>query len=156
MFSLSSLKLGTGRLVGGEEESEVTINLGNILVFVTGAIYLPPMGFESTPEIRFTGDIHATKMRLTSASTCGPTLYLPLSLSDPDVFAKKMDMAIIGAQCFASIVAVVHSVLFYTCTVIVMLYLTVVDCRVNHSFLKVGPFDYSNSHVVFDCSGLSW
>ena len=80
MFSLPSLKLGTGRLVGGEEESEVTINLGNILVFVTGANHLLPMGFESTPEIRFTSDIHATEMRLPSASTCGPTLY-PATLS---------------------------------------------------------------------------
>ena len=29
-------------------------------------------------------------MRLPSASTCGPTLYLPLVLSDPDVFSEKM------------------------------------------------------------------
>ena len=60
------------------------------------------MGFDRDPEIQFTGEPHQTEMRLPSASTCGPTLYLPLVLSDPDVFSQKMDMAIIGGQCFGA------------------------------------------------------
>ncbi len=60
------------------------------------------MGFDRDPEIQFTGEPHQQEMRLPSASTCGPTLYLPLVLSDPDVFSEKMDMAIIGGQCFGA------------------------------------------------------
>ena len=41
-------------------------------------------------------------MRLPTALTCGLTLYLPLVLSDPDVFSEKMDMAIIGGQYFGA------------------------------------------------------
>lgn len=58
------------------------------------------MGFENVPEIHFTGTPDKKEMRLPSASTCGPTLYLPLCLSDADVFAEKMDIAIVGAQSF--------------------------------------------------------
>ena len=60
------------------------------------------MGFDGVPEICFTGSIHKKEMRLPSASTCGPTLYLPLCLTDPDVFAEKMDMAITRAQIFGA------------------------------------------------------
>lgn len=84
----------------GVGESEMTINIQNILVFVTGADDIPPLCFDSPPEVHFSGDTYQQEMRLPSASTCGPTLYLPLCLSDPDVFAEKMDIAIIGAQCF--------------------------------------------------------
>ena len=50
---------------------------------------------------------------------------------------------------------ILFSKLDHLIIVIIMLYLTVVDCHVNHSFLKVGPFDDSNSHFLFHCSGLS-
>ena len=86
---------GSGRTVG-----EICISLENILIFITGVDHIPPMGLEGIPEIRFTGTIHSKEMRLPSASTCGPTLYLPLCLSDVDTFAEKMDTAIIGAQGF--------------------------------------------------------
>ena len=79
---------------------EINVSLESILVFITGADHIPPLGFEGTPEIRFTGSPYQKEMRLPSASTCGPTLYLPLCLSDPDIFAEKMDIAIIGAQSF--------------------------------------------------------
>ena len=49
----------------------------------------PPLGFENTPEIQF-------------ASTCGPTLYLPIVLVDPNWFQEKMDYAITGAHGFGS------------------------------------------------------
>ena len=87
-------------MVGGGDESEMTISIQNILVFVTGADDIPPLGFDSPAEVHFSGDTYKQEMRLPSASTCGPSLYLPFCLSDPDVFAEKMDMAIIGAQCF--------------------------------------------------------
>lgn len=58
------------------------------------------MGFGSDPEIQFTGQSADKEMRLPFAHTCGPTLFIPLVLNDADVFAEKMDLAIIGGQCF--------------------------------------------------------
>ena len=86
---------GSGRIVG-----EMNISLENILTFITGADHIPPMGFEGTSEVHFTGSLYEKEMRLPSASTCGPTLYLPLCLSDVDIFTEKMDIAIVGAQSF--------------------------------------------------------
>ncbi len=96
--------LGAGRHIQREDGSEdlLIVNIHQILQFATGAEVLPPMGFDRDPEIQFTGEPHQKEMRLPSASTCGPTLYLPLVLSDPDVFSEKMDMAIIGGQCFGA------------------------------------------------------
>ena len=91
---------GSGRHIQHNEDSGITVKLRDILVFITGADCLPPMGFDNDSEIRFVGDSYSHVMRLPYASTCGPTLYLPLVLSDPDVFDEKMDMAIVGAQCF--------------------------------------------------------
>ena len=71
------------------------IGLGTVLIFTTGADHEPPMGFGNgcTPEIRF-----ELENRLPHASTCGPTLYLPLHMSDPDKFCEQMDFAICNAH----------------------------------------------------------
>ena len=74
--------IGTGRQVG-----EVVIKLSSILSFVTGLDCIPALGFECDPEIEF---IRNDKGRLPYASTCMPTLYLPLSLTEPDIFFDKM------------------------------------------------------------------
>ena len=66
------------------------INLGNVLMFSTGIDHPPPMGFPSHPEISLIDD---DKRTLPYVSTCGPTLYLTLTLRDPDVFQDRMDMA---------------------------------------------------------------
>ena len=85
--------IGSGRQVG-----EVAVNLSSILIFVTGLDCIPALGFASPLEIEFIKD--NDKGRLPSASTCTPALYLPLSLTDEDVFFERMDTAIIGAQMF--------------------------------------------------------
>ncbi|XP_019859447.1 PREDICTED: G2/M phase-specific E3 ubiquitin-protein ligase-like isoform X1 [Amphimedon queenslandica] len=84
---------GSGRQVG-----EVAVNLSSILIFVTGLDCIPALGFASPLEIEFIKD--NDKGRLPSASTCTPALYLPLSLTDEDIFFERMDTAIIGAQMF--------------------------------------------------------
>jgi hypothetical protein len=45
------------------------------------------------PEIRF-----EKENRLPHASTCGPTLYLPLHMDDPDKFSQQMHFAICNAR----------------------------------------------------------
>ena len=53
--------------------------LEDLLSFVTGADYPPPLGFPSSPEIVFTDDsLHL----LPKASTCTLTLYLSVNLID--------------------------------------------------------------------------
>ena len=66
------------------------INLECLLAFITGADHIPPIGFPNAPQITF----EPNKDRLPSASTCGPTLYLPLVLRDPDYFRDKKDYAL--------------------------------------------------------------
>ena len=79
------------------DSEDLWIDLGIILSFVTGTDHPPPLGFPNTPDIEFQTDV--TKC-LPFASTCGPTLYLPLALSDPDRFKEKMDFAICCAHGF--------------------------------------------------------
>lgn len=80
-------------------ESDIALDLGSILTFATGADHPPPLGFLGQPEISFETD---TAKSLPTACTCGPTLYLPLSLTDPDRFRDRMDFAIICAHGFGS------------------------------------------------------
>ena len=52
----------------------------------TGSDRTPPWVFLSNePEIRFEVD----HTRRPTASTCGPTLHLPITLIDPDMFEEK-------------------------------------------------------------------
>ncbi len=97
--------IGDGRIVPNDDPTSpiVVITMGSILSFVTGSDTIPPLGFENNPEIRFDGDHLNPAMRLPSASTCGPTLYLPYALSTVELFAEKMDMSIAGAQSFGVI-----------------------------------------------------
>ena len=99
---ISVISIGSGRQIQREDGSDnlIIIQLHHVLQFATGADVVPPMGFDRDPEICFSGELTDKELRLPSASTCAPTLYLPLVLSDPDVFCEKMDTAIIGGQCF--------------------------------------------------------
>lgn len=89
------------RVIANEDHSgdDLTIDLRAVLVFVTGADHPPPMGFPNSPEILF----ETSKNRsLPTACTCGPSLYLPLVLKDPDYFREKMDFAICCAHGFGN------------------------------------------------------
>ena len=89
--------------VGGREDDEgspFTIDLGTVLTFVTGADHIPPLGFPSTPIIQF---ISEESRFLPTASTCIPSLFLPLQLTDYEDFKRNMDMAVICAHGFGSV-----------------------------------------------------
>lgn len=82
------------------QQSDIIISLGTVLVFATEIDHPPPsMGFPNQPQIKFDDD---DKKTLPFASTCGPTLYLPLTLSDPDYFTKRMDIALCCAHGFGN------------------------------------------------------
>jgi len=53
--------------------------------FITGADAPPPVGFPQEPAIFFVQDPTKT---LPTASTCSLSLYLPLSLTDYEVFQQ--------------------------------------------------------------------
>ena len=94
--------------IQGVEWFQVRIPLRTALVLILEAFsHLlqvqttpPPMGFSNEPEIKF--EVDCTRM-LPTASTCGPTLYLPITLTDPDTFKNKMDVALICAHGFGSV-----------------------------------------------------
>lgn len=74
--------------VGGRPTSDggpslVTVNLPQILAFVTGADAIPPMGFPTDPVIIFSKD----KSRLLPlSSTCSFSLTLSTGLVEYDMF----------------------------------------------------------------------
>lgn len=78
---------------------DITITLETVFAFATGADQEPPMGFENTPQIQF----EPRRDRfLPCACTCIPAIILPVVLTDPDTFRKRMDFAIIGARGFGN------------------------------------------------------
>lgn len=60
--------LGTKVVSESDEEHDTTLRLEDILVFVTGADCVPPMGFKMAPKIHFS---HSS-LKLAVASTCAP------------------------------------------------------------------------------------
>jgi hypothetical protein len=97
MFFLYYLE---GRMIPHEgDEKDIAITLETVFTFATGADHEPPLGFENQPDIKF--DMRKERF-LPYASTCGPTLYLPIVLTDPDLFKEKMDYAITGAHGFGN------------------------------------------------------
>ena len=56
-----------------DEEHDITLRLEDILVFITGADCVPPMGFKTAPGIHFS---HSS-LKLALASTRAPSITLP-------------------------------------------------------------------------------
>ena len=84
---------------GEGEDREVLLSLGDILTFVTGASCVPPMGFDSPPQINFCHeDAH-----FPTASTCVPSITIPQSMREMSVFVTRMTEAIIGAIGFGKV-----------------------------------------------------
>ena len=88
-----------GRVILTEDPDgeDMWVDLGSIMSFATGSDHPPPLGFPNAPDIQFEMDLSKT---LPFASTCAPTLYLPLALNEPDLFKEKMDFAICCAHGF--------------------------------------------------------
>ena len=88
-----------GRVIPTEDPDgeDMWVDLGSIMSFATGSDHPPPLGFPNAPDIQFETDLSKS---LPFASTCAPTLYLPLALNEPDLFKEKMDFAICCAHRF--------------------------------------------------------
>ncbi len=72
-----------------------------MLAFVTGADRIPPMGFASTPIIKF---IHEPTSRLPTASTCTPSLSLPIvPMQSYDAFKDAMIEGLVGGFGFGQV-----------------------------------------------------
>lgn len=88
-----------GRVFPNEDPAsdDIEITLEDVFSFATGSDHEPLLGFANKPEICF---VMRKERSLPHASTCDPTLYLPLSLNDPDEFCERMLFAIIGGHGF--------------------------------------------------------
>ena len=81
------------------EDSEVVLTLDDVLTFVTGASCIPPMGFDTPPQIMFCHD----NSHYPTASTCVPSMKIPCSLRDVSLFSTRMTEAIVGAVGFGKV-----------------------------------------------------
>ena len=80
------------------EDGAAPFTCGDILIFVTGASAIPPLGLIPTPTITFTSE-----ERLLTASTCSNELRIPYSLQEYAKFEEIFDLSIRGGQGFGNI-----------------------------------------------------
>ena len=84
-----------------EDERPVTLCIGDLLMFITGADRLPPMGFPDVPVIEFN---HNPSVRLPTPSTCAPSITLPMSqASSYDHFQDMMIQGLVQGFGFGNI-----------------------------------------------------
>ncbi|KAJ8914876.1 hypothetical protein NQ315_014889, partial [Exocentrus adspersus] len=81
------------------EEGESEVQLKDILCFATATEQIPPLGFQSSPELQF---LHDEEFLWPKANTCAPILYLPVSYKDNeyDKFKSNMDYGILNGMEF--------------------------------------------------------
>lgn len=73
-------------------ENELDVTFEDILVFVTGADAVPPLGFQRKCEIQFYEQETGVK-RIPYSSTCALILYLPRGVTEEEVFKDLMQLA---------------------------------------------------------------
>lgn len=83
-----------------DEEHVTTLRLEDILVFVTGADLIPPMGFDRAPEIFF---CHTPQLKLAVASTCSPSITLPTCHDSYKDFKDAMVESIVSGFGFGKV-----------------------------------------------------
>ena len=77
---------------------ELDITLGEILAFITGADRIPAMGFKHGISVYFD---HVSDMKYPQVSTCLPSITIPQSMTDFDIFLVDFVEAIKGSSvCF--------------------------------------------------------
>ena len=83
------------------DKRTLTLHLEDMLVFVTGADRVPPMGFEYSPIINF---VHDPPSHLPVASTCTPSLSLPVVRGQAyENFKDAMVEALVGGFGFGQV-----------------------------------------------------
>lgn len=82
------------------EEGEADgLTLEDLLVFITGADSVPPLGFQQLISVQFydfTGNVH----RCPWSRTCALTLHLPRGVEDPQEFNKLMKESLLECHGF--------------------------------------------------------
>lgn len=76
--------------------------LEDLLVFVTGADRIPPLGFESPIKIEFF-DAMECPGRLPWSSTCSPALFLPRGKEDPEELKEMMKQVLSNCHGFGKV-----------------------------------------------------
>ncbi|KAL3988970.1 hypothetical protein ACER0C_013288 [Sarotherodon galilaeus] len=84
------------------QEQEVDHTFEELLVFITGADLLPPLGFPQSCNIDFY-DQEPGMRRIPYASTCSLSLYLPRGVADEDQFKDLMNDALKGSLGFGKV-----------------------------------------------------
>lgn len=73
----------------------------DVLQFITGADYIPPMGFDHNLLIRFYDqDLQEGGKQFPYASTCALQLFVPRGIEDPSRFEEMMKESIFGSVGF--------------------------------------------------------
>lgn len=72
-----------------EEDEILDVHLSDLLVFVTGADAIPPLGFDRKIKVEFY-DVTEEVRRLPSSSTCALTLHLPRGIADTAEFKEML------------------------------------------------------------------
>lgn len=82
-------------------EAESDVRVEDILCFATATEQIPPLRFQTNPEIQF---LHDDDFLWPKANICALILYLPVSYkgSEYDEFKHNMDCAIINGMEFGS------------------------------------------------------
>jgi len=82
------------------EDGEIEeINLGHLLMFITGADCIPPLGFHYAITVKFY-DVEPGIKRYPWSSTCALTLNLPRGIADSDTFKDLMCQCLVDCQGF--------------------------------------------------------
>ncbi|XP_058621115.1 G2/M phase-specific E3 ubiquitin-protein ligase-like [Onychostoma macrolepis] len=84
------------------QEEDVGISFEDVLVFVTAADSIPPLGFQQNCQVEFYDQEEPTR-RIPYASTCALTLYLPRGVSEEEDFRELMFLAIKGSLRFGKV-----------------------------------------------------
>lgn len=85
--------------------NDVSITIGDVLQFITGASTIPAEGFDTKPSIDFHHGPAGEVARFPSANTCTCTLTLPISegLLDESGATDIFFDAIIGSRMFGNV-----------------------------------------------------
>ena len=80
------------------EDGKLLFSCSDVLVFITGASQIPPLGLSPMPSIDFISDDG-----LPTASTCSNILRIPYTLTEYARFEEVFDLAIRGCQGFGNV-----------------------------------------------------
>ena len=74
------------------------VSLKDVLIFITGASAIPPLGFQPNPKMRF-----VNWECLPFASSCDNVINFPCTLRNYDTFKNKFIFALCGSHGFGNV-----------------------------------------------------